>query len=159
MKTNYLTLIVFLYLIIFANSCCSQRLVTAESRVRDSVVIELREREVVINDTVILEIAPQSEQVTLRSDSSRLENQYAISEAIILSGGELYHTLETREQSITQPTISRVNLRDSIIYHHRELSQTQIQHIERPLSRWQRFQILGFWVLALAFMMVIALKF
>ncbi len=159
MKTNYLTLLSLFFLIFFLNGCCSQRLVTLEAVMRDSVIIELRERETIIHDTVVVEIAPSAQKVVAKRDSSLLENQYALSEAIILSDGELYHTLEMREQSIAQPAEYRVTLRDSIIYHHREQIETKVQEVERPLSRWQRFQMLGFWVLALAFVLVIALKF
>ncbi len=153
--TNYLTL--FLSIIFVLAGCSTPRLVNSSVE-RDSIVVHIRERDTVLYDTVVVEIARDMQSVETPVDSSHLENQFSISDARILPSGALQHTLETREQSIVAPTNQRVALRDSIIYHRCSIEQVEVREVEREFTRWQRFQMWGFWVLALAFVLVVALR-
>ncbi|MFR9522969.1 MAG: hypothetical protein SNH94_00150 [Rikenellaceae bacterium] len=114
---------------------------------RDSVRIETVTRDVVIRDTVHVAIPQIVERVTVRRDSSLLQNEFARSAAVVLGDGALFHSLETIPRQLSHPVESVVEVRDSIIYKERVMSQTI--EVERQLTRWQRGQIWGFWLLLL----------
>jgi hypothetical protein len=132
---------------------CAAKRVTSSTIQQDSVNIEVRERVEYVTDTVVVEIPYILERVTTRDTLSRLENAYAISEAIV-EGDYLTHTLATkpqlREVSIKTPRLRR----DSIIYRYanREVEVT----VEKQLTFAQKIQLNGFWLMMLA---VIILSF
>jgi hypothetical protein len=132
---------------------CAAKRVTSSTIQQDSVNIEVRERVEYVTDTVVVEIPYISERVTTRDTLSRLENAYAISEAIV-EGDYLTHTLATkpqlREVQIKTPRLRR----DSIIYRYanREVEVT----VEKQLTFAQKIQLNGFWLMMLA---VIILSF
>ena len=132
---------------------CAAKRVTSSTIQQDSVNVEVRERVEYVTDTVIVEIPYISERVTTRDTLSRLENAYAISEAIV-EGDYLTHTLATkpqlREVQIKTPRLRR----DSIIYRYanREVKVT----VEKQLTFAQKIQMNGFWLMLLA---VIILSF
>lgn len=132
---------------------CAAKRVTSSTIQQDSVNVEVRERVEYVTDTVIVEIPYISERVTTRDTLSRLENAYAISEAIV-EGDYLTHTLATkpqlREVQIKTPRLRR----DSIIYRYanREVEVT----VEKQLTFAQKIQMNGFWLMLLA---VIILSF
>lgn len=123
---------------------CAAKRVTSSTIQQDSVNVEVRERVEYVTDTVVVEIPYISERVTTRDTLSRLENAYAISEAIV-EGDYLTHTLATkpqlREVQIKTPRIRR----DSTIY--RYLNITNTVEVERDLTFFQQLQMRGFWVL------------
>ncbi len=122
---------------------------------RDSTVVEIRPRLVTIRDTVWLEVPHTLEREVVKCDSSMLANQYAQSEAIILSDGSLRHTLESIAQSVEHPVEYDVVLRDSVVYRDRVL----VERVELPrdLSEWQKIQIYGFWILLLILLLILRL--
>lgn len=132
---------------------CAAKRVTSSTIQQDSVNVEVRERVEYVIDTVIVEIPYISERVTTRDTLSRLENAYAITEAIV-EGDYLTHTLATkpqlREVEIKTPRLRR----DSIIYRYanREVEVT----VEKQLTFAQKIQMNGFWLMLLA---VIILSF
>lgn len=132
---------------------CAAKRVTSSTIQQDSVNVEVRERVEYVTDTVMVEIPYISERVTTRDTLSRLENAYAISEAIV-EGDYLTHTLATkpqlREVQIKTPRLRR----DSIIYRYanREVEVT----VEKQLTFAQKIQMNGFWFMFLA---VIILSF
>lgn len=123
---------------------CAAKRVTSSTIQQDSVNVEVRDRVEYVTDTVVVEIPYISERVTTRDTLSRLENAYAISEAIV-EGDYLTHTLATkpqlREVQIKTPRLRR----DSIIY--RYLNITNTVEVERDLTFFQMLQMRGFWVL------------
>lgn len=125
---------------------------------RDSLRVQIIEREVTLRDTVIIEIPKIVERVLLRQDSSLLLNEFARSQALIQPDGFLLHTLETIPQQLKEPIASQVVVRDSIVY--REIIKVERIEVERRLSRWQRWQIGGFWLLlsSLALMLYLRLR-
>lgn len=126
---------------------CAAKRVTSSTIQQDSVSVEVRDRVEYVTDTVVVEIPYISERVTTRDTLSRIENAYAISEAIV-EGDYLTHTLATkpqlREVQIKTPRLRR----DSIIYRYanREVEVT----VERQLTFAQKIQLNGFWFMLLA---------
>ena len=123
-----------------------QRLVVVEAR--DSVRVVERVREVRVVDTVLVQVPPQREVVTVRDSSSHLENDYALSDARILADGSLFHSLETKPRTDTLTREVDVHVRDSIVY--REKVVPQPVPIEKPMGWFTQMRLwLGNLMLAL----------
>ncbi len=134
-----------------AGGCGSSKLLATSEQ--DSVRIEVNRRDIVVYDTVVVEIPLLQERQTIRQDSSFLSNQYASSEAVILPDGQLYHSLATTPQQLQQSVETAVEVRDSVIYRER-IVRERIE-VERELSRWQLLQLNGFWTLLLLFAIMV----
>ena len=123
--------------------CAAKRVITKDIQ-QDSVSVEVRETTVYITDTVEVEIPYIVERNVTLDTISRLENDYAISEAII-EGAYLTHTLATKPQlrrvQIKTPQLRR----DSVVY--RNFYRDVEVEVERQLSFLQKTQISGFWLL------------
>lgn len=123
--------------------CAAKRVITKDVQ-QDSVSVEVRESVVYITDTVEVEIPYIVERNVTLDTISRLENDYAISEAII-EGAYLTHTLATKPQlrrvQIKTPQLRR----DSVVY--RNFYRDVEVEVERQLSFLQKAQISGFWLL------------
>ncbi|MFI3279534.1 MAG: hypothetical protein SNG49_05720 [Rikenellaceae bacterium] len=132
-----------LLILIALSACATTKLLNTSAK--DSLRIETIERKVVIYDTIHIDLPHIIERTAIRQDSSILTNQLARSEAIVRPDGVLYHSLELIAQRIDYPTQTLAEVRDSIIYKERVVTQT-IER-ERELSGWQRTQISGFWIL------------
>lgn len=114
---------------------------------KDSVRIEVRERTEWRRDTVYVEVPKQTAQSVLKDSTSRLETDWAISEAHVSSDGILSHRLETKSGTRGIETSVPTKIRDSVVYRDREIVKTNIQEVARPLTPWQKKQIAGFWIL------------
>ncbi len=112
--------------------------------------MEVNERIEFVRDTVWRDFPLIVERVTVRADSSRLENRYATSDARINLDGSLSHSLATKPQREPIPIDRPVEDRDSIVYRDRKVDVEKIVEVERDLSWWQQTQIGGFWVLLAA---------
>lgn len=123
--------------------CAAKRVITKDVQ-QDSVSVEVRETTVYITDTVEVEIPHIVERNVTLDTISYLENDYAISEAII-EGAYLTHTLATKPQlrrvQIKTPQLRR----DSVVY--RNFYRDVEVEVERQLSFLQKTQISGFWLL------------
>lgn len=123
--------------------CAAKRVITKDVQ-QDSVSVEVRETTVYITDTVEVEIPHIVERNVTLDTISYLENDYAISEAII-EGAYLTHTLTTKPQlrrvQIKTPQLRR----DSVVY--RNFYRDVEVEVERQLSFLQKAQISGFWLL------------
>lgn len=136
---------------VFSLPCCSslkkaleKTVVVTVTETKDSIVI----RDRVIRDTAWVEIPIIVEKNVTKDDSSHLENQYAVSEAVVRDG-LLYHTLKTKPQAIAAPldvhvsdtttTHATFEKRDSVA------TRTEIKEVEKPLSRWKSFKLGAFW--------------
>ena len=123
--------------------CAAKRVIKKDVQ-QDSVSVEVRETMVYITDTVEVEIPYVVERNVTLDTISRLENDYAISEAII-EGAYLTHTLATKPQlrrvQIKTPQLRR----DSVVY--RNFYRDVEVEVERQLSFLQKTQISGFWLL------------
>lgn len=131
---------IFILLNIILIGCCPARI--ASEHLHDSIRVEVRERVVHEIDTIEVAIPYERETTSTRDTTSHLETTYAISDAMI-SGGVLFHSLETRPQlrkvEIKKPIVHR----DSVIF--RNTYRDVKVEVERELTWLQRFQINGFW--------------
>ena len=120
-------------LILLLTACgTSRKLTTFQS---DSVRVEV---------VKTVEIPAQTAERTTRDSSSHLENDFAESDARINSDGTLYHDLRTKPQEKEIPVEVPKERKDSIIY--RNIEVEKIVPVERELTKWQKTQMRGFWV-------------
>lgn len=131
---------ILIFLSMFLIACCPARL--AVTRQSDSVTTKVIERVEVVTDTVEVEIPYISESVATRDTMSHLENEYAASDAM-LSGGILYHSLQTRPQ-IRKVEFKRPVLhRDSLII--RNSYREVTVEVDKPDTWFEKTQKVGFW--------------
>lgn len=124
-------------------SCCPCRRLGVSQA--DSVRVETRIRREVVNDTVRVALPRETERVVVRDTASRLETSLAVSEARINPDGTLFHSLANRRAELPVAVERVTEVRDSIVW--RERTVTQTIETQRPLTRWQRLRMHGFWVL------------
>lgn len=146
---------ILLLLALIVCSCSPKIIQATTDTTRDSVRIEYRER--IVRDTAYVEIPLIREISVTRDTMSHIENDYAKSEAVV-SDGVLSHSLETKRQSVPAPVV--VTVRDTVIV--REKAQTIIEQkiveVEKQLTKAQRRQIAGFWVLLSVMLLFVTWK-
>lgn len=125
----------YYYITILPLALCVSCGPARHTSVSDSTRVEVREVTRYIKDTVYLELPVITERIVTRDTSSRLENDYAVSEASV-SGGYLSHSLATKPARTPVETEAREVVRDSIVFRDR-LIEVPVE-VEKPLSRWQR---------------------
>ena len=125
----------YYYITILPLALCVSCGPARHASVSDSTRVEVREVTRYIKDTVYLELPVITERIVTRDTSSRLENDYAVSEASV-SGGYLSHSLATKPARTPVETEAREVVRDSIVFRDR-LIEVPVE-VEKPLSRWQR---------------------
>lgn len=139
-------------------SCCPcRRLATSTS---DSLRIETRVRREFVRDTMFVALPGESARVVVRDTVSHLETSLAESDARINPDGSLTHTLSNRTARLPVGIERETVVRDSIVWRDRTIVQKV--EVARPLTRWQRLQMRGFWVLlamAVLLLMVAVKKF
>lgn len=129
--------------------CCAKRIGAISQQ--DSVRIEVRERVEYITDTIEVAI-PYERETVVRDTTSHLENNYATSDAAILPDGRLFHSLETRPQLRPFTIQSPIRRRDSVVY--RNIYREVEVEVKRELSKFQRFQTNGFWIMLILFIII-----
>ena len=125
----------YYYITIFPLALCVSCGPARHASVSDSTRVEVREVTRYVKDTMYLELPVITERIVTRDTSSRLENDYAVSEASV-SGGYLSHSLATKPARTPVETEAREVVRDSIVFRDR-LIEVPVE-VEKPLSRWQR---------------------
>ena len=125
----------YYYITILPLALCVSCGPARHASVSDSTRATVREVTRYIKDTVYLELPVITERIVTRDTSSRLENDYAVSEASV-SGGYLSHSLATKPARTPVETEAREVVRDSIVFRDR-LIEVPVE-VEKPLSRWQR---------------------
>ena len=125
---------------------------------RDSVYTKVVERTVYKRDTVRIHVPQQVAVAQVKDSTSRLENDWAVSTAHVYRDGTLRHTLETKAGTRPIETETPIVYRDSIAYRDREVEKEVTKEVEKPLGKWQKRQIAGFWVLAVAGLGYIGVK-
>lgn len=123
---------------------------TQTNEKQDSVHVEYREKIIYVPDTVYLEIPAQTAERTTQDSTSHLENDFAESDARINADGTLYHDLKTKPQKKPIPTEREIIERDSTTFHEHSNTETEQVikevEVEKPLSWFQKTQIIGFWL-------------
>lgn len=125
----------YYYITILPLALCVSCGPARHASVSDSTRVEVREVTRYIKDTIYLELPVITERIVTRDTSSRLENDYAVSEASV-SGGYLSHSLATKPARTPVEAEAREVVRDSIVFRDR-LTEVPVE-VEKPLSRWQR---------------------
>lgn len=137
-------LFVLLAISLLCGCCPCRHLTSSESDIRsDSTRIEYRERVTFVPDTILVEIPPQTYERATHDSISHLENDYAVSDARILTDGSLFHTLATKPQAKPVPVTSKVIRQDSIVYRDRWRTRTKTVKIEKQMTWLQKAQIWG----------------
>ena len=136
-------------IVCFASGCCPCQLHT--SSLQDSVRVEVIERIEYIPDNIEVAIPYERESV-VRDTTSHLENDYAMSDAAILPDGRLFHSLETRPQLRPFVIQKPVMKRDSVVY--RNIYREVEVVCKAELTKFQRFQINGFWLLSILIILI-----
>ena len=136
-------------------SACSHRIYPiTTTQTKDSVRVEYRER--LVRDTAYIEVPREQETIITRDTSSHLENSYAASDASI-QDGMLHHSLETKPQKLAAPVY--VQVRDTIyVQTSSDIQKETIVEIRNELTKGQRRQIVGFWILLAAVIAAAAWK-
>ena len=120
--------------------CCPAKI--ASEYLADSVRVEVRERVLLEVDTIEVAIPYEREVTSTRDTTSHLENAYALSDAMV-SGGILYHSLQTRPQ-IRKVEFKRPVLhRDSLII--RNSYREVAVEVDKPDTWFEKTQKIGFW--------------
>ena len=140
-------------LVAMAACCPCRRMAVAAVETADSVRVECRTVREIVRDTVVVALPREAERVVVRDTVSHLETSLAESDARINPDGSLTHTLANRRTGLTVEVAHEVERRDSVVWRDRVVTR-QVE-VVRPLTRRQRMQIVGFWVLAVLLTVVI----
>lgn len=130
----------------FLVGCATHRDSATQTEQKDNVRVEYKERIVYVPDTVYVEIPAQQAERTTLDSVSKLENDYAKSEARINADGTLYHNLALKPQKKPVAVQKPVKTQERLVYKNRYITKTNPKYIEKELSWWQQTQIYGFWV-------------
>lgn len=150
-------LIIIVFIASLLTSCGSSRHAATSIETHDSTKVEVRTERIEHIDTVYIELPRQVERIVTQDTTSRLENDYAVSEARV-EAGMLHHTLETKEAKIPVPVKSTIEKKDSITTNSKTEVEKEKVYIEKELTAWQRFKMRGFWALLAAMACWIAWK-
>lgn len=150
-------LIIIVFIASLLTSCGSSRHAATSIETHDSTKVEVRTERIEHIDTVYIELPRQVERIVTQDTTSRLENDYAVSEARV-EAGMLHHTLETKDAKIPVPVKSTIEKKDSITTNSKTEVEKEKVYIEKELTAWQRFKMRGFWALLAAMACWIAWK-
>ena len=145
LKNKKIQLVAFLAVLL--TSCGSSRHAATSIETHDSTKVEVRTERIEHIDTVYVELPRQVERIVTQDTTSRLENDYAVSEARV-EAGRLHHTLETKAAKIPVPVKTTIEKKDSITTTSKAEVEKEKVYIEKELTAWQRFRLRGFWFLA-----------
>lgn len=145
LKNKKIQLVAFLAVLL--TSCGSSRHAATSVETHDSTKVEVRTERIEHIDTVYVELPRQVERIVTQDTTSRLENDYAVSEARV-EAGMLHHTLETKAAKIPVPVKTTIEKKDSITTTSKAEVEKEKVYIEKELTAWQRFRLRGFWILA-----------
>ena len=126
--------------LIFCAACSVYKQVAPEEHSR----VEVRTETVIEKDTVYIQLPAIVQERQTLDTVSVLENKYAKSVAEV-SGGTLFHSLQTKP--VSEPVIvdKQIVYRDSLVFVDRVVEVP----VEKQLSKWQSFKLkLGGWAFA-----------
>lgn len=149
MKTMKIRLMALAIFAVLVASCGSSRHAATSIETHDSTKVEVRMERIEHIDTVYIELPRQVERIVTQDTTSRLENDYAVSEARV-EAGMLHHTLETKAAKVPVPAKATIEKMYGITTVSKAKAEKEKVYIEKELTAWQRFRLNGFWVLAAA---------
>lgn len=152
-------LVSFALLAVLVTSCGSSRHAVTRIEAHDSTKVEVRMERIEHIDTIYVELPRQVERIVTQDTTSRLENDYAVSEARV-EAGMLHHTLETKAAKIPVLSKSTIEKKDSVTTTSKAKVEEEKEkvYIEKELTAWQKFRLRGFWALLAAIACWIAWK-
>ena len=150
-----LTALFFIVLVLGgAVGCCPCREVGATEAVffGDSAkIVHIDTMRVVVRDTIIVQRLEQSsERIETYAQHSTLSNDYCTSTADIEADGLLRHSLRTKDSAMLPARVVETEhvVRDSASRERTENTErTEIKQTKKPLTKFVKAQIIGFWVL------------
>ena len=125
-----------LLLLLAAASACG--VVRPVIQPTDSTRVEVRYETLTVHDTAYVELPVIIEKIQTLDTTSKLENDYARSEASV-TDGILKHSLETKPAQLPVPVEKEIVYRDSIVF--RDRLVTEVKEVERQLTFWQQFKM------------------
>nr|DAO38290.1 MAG TPA: protein of unknown function (DUF4969) [Caudoviricetes sp.] len=157
MKTMKIRLMALALFAVLLTSCGSSRHAATSIETHDSTKVEVRTERIEHIDTVYIELPRQVERIVTQDTTSRLENDYAVSEARV-EAGMLHHTLETKAAKVPVPAKATIEKMYGITTVSKAKVEKEKVYIEKELTAWQRFRLRGFWALLAAIACWIAWK-
>lgn len=141
----------FIFLSMLLIGCCPCRQLTTNSA--DSLRVEVRERVEWKMLPIDVPIPQERQEQTTPADSSYLETTIAASWAIIQPDGSLSHSLFNKPGSFSISLNIPTFRKDSVVYRHsyREV----IKEVAKPLTWWQKTQMIGFWAMIILFVAIL----
>lgn len=130
-----------------------------ETHVRDSVAVHIKDSTVIHIDTVEVVIPKEeSSAVNLATEPSHLETSVAESDAYVDESGKLHHTLKNKAGESFKKEVPvaehfhSVEASDSHVE-----SETITVEVEKPLTKFQKFENRGFWVYTVLLLLAAAI--
>ena len=145
-KEMYRKIQLVTFLAVLLTSCGSSRHAATSIETHDSTKVEVRTERIEHIDTVYIELPRQVERIVTQDTTSRLENDYAVSEARV-EAGMLHHTLETKAAKVPVPAKATIEKMYGITTVSKAKVEKEKVYIEKKLTAWQRFRLRGFWIL------------
>lgn len=142
--------IVAVVLMIASQGCCPCKHLSTDTK--DSVRVETHYVTMERVDTQVVELPIEVYRNVTRDTFSVVSTKFAISTARIDSGF-LWHDIRNIG-SVQVLTKTVTEYRDSIIY--RDKLVTNTVQVDKPLTKWQKFQKNGFWWLLALLILAIA---
>ena len=133
---TYFFLVFSLLLLLMAASACG--VVRPVIQPTDSTRVEVRVEREFVHDTTFVELPVVIEKIQTLDTTSKLENDYARSEASV-TAGILRHSLETKPAQLPVPVEKEIVYRDSIVFRDRVVKE--VKEVERQLTFWQQFKM------------------
>lgn len=151
-----ISLLIGLIAMLALSSCRSHKeLVTEQTHTEDSTRIEIRERVIIVPDTVYITLPQQEYEYTTIDSISHLETDFAISDVRIQPNGSVRHTLKTKHTTIPVVTPMTIVSRDSSIsvYKGNSTEKKQITP-KQEKSKWDEV-IISLMIVAIAICVLI----
>ena len=126
------------YLLLFLAAASACGVVRPVIQPTDSTRVEVRYETLTVHDTAYVEMPMVIEKIQTLDTISKLENDYARSEATV-TAGILRHSLETKPAQLPVPVEKEIFYRDSIVFRDRVV--TEVKEVERQLTFWQQFKM------------------
>ena len=143
---------------VLLSGCCPCKHLQTTTTISDSVRVEVRDSIVERIDTAYVKIPVEVVRNVTRDTFSRVETSYAVSTARMDTSGFLWHDITTKDTPVQVLTKTITEHRDSIIYRDKVKEVRDVVNVKSPLTKWQKFQQRGFWVLLALVLVFFALK-
>lgn len=146
----------FSLLCVLLCGCASSRTAQSENvntEQHDSVSVETVI--VYVPDTVYIEIPAQTSERTTADSISRLDNDYAISEARINPDGSLFHSLRTKPQKKPVQIQKPVERHSNIVYRTKTVTETEYVEVPCKLTWWETTRLQSWNLIAAALIICI----